>query len=1468
MESKFEKETRTGRVRSQGERLTIGYLVPAVRASPPQWLGILDAAQKRGVNLICFEGGSLVDHSGFQSQASVLYDLVSAESIDGVISWASLIGTRAEADDIRAFHDRYRPLPMVTLGVTLGEIPSLFTDSYSGMYEAVVHLIEVHGHRRLAFIQGPEDSFYAQERYRAYTDALESHGLSLDPNLVTSPSQSWDPSDGRQAMCLLLDERGLRPQVDLEAVVAANDHLLLGALEVLRERGIRVPGDVAAIGFDDIAQGRVSTPPFTSVASPFYKVGGQAVETLLALIGGAQVQQKEVMPTRLVIRQSCGCQPLAVTQIPVDPLEMTGEKPESTLTAWRQDILAAMLQTMGESLDVTMVLAGQLLDGFSAEINGAQGAFLLALDEALRQVMAAGGDVTAWQGAISALRRHWIPHLDGKALLQAEDLWQQARVAIGETAQRVQAYRQLQAEQQARLLHEIGAALITAFDVEELMNIVAERLPNLGIPSCYISLYEDPKAPAGWSRLVLAYNEKGRIELEPGGQRFPSRQLTPESLMPQGRRYTMMAEPLYFHHGHIGLALFEVGPREGRIYETLRVQLSSALEGTLLLQKHRQTEEALRASEERFALAERGANYGLYDWKIQNDSLYWSPRLKELLGYAADELDVDFNTFVLHLHPDDRERVEAALEAHLKDRVPYDVEERLRTKSGEYRWFNARGQALWDEDGNPVRMTGHITDITARKRAEEALEKSEERFRKQFEEALDAIFVADAETGIVIDCNRAACELVGREKSELVGQHQQSLHPPEENGEEFSRTFKQHLKEKEGQVLETQVITKKGEIKEVAIKANLFELRGQQVIQGIFRDITKRKQAEEEFQRAQTELQRQNARLETLYHVGQMVNSTLDTHAILDKLTDEAMRVTRATHGQVLVVRQQEGCFERRSQRGFSPAEVERAQSAPLPLDQGINARAYLTHQAVRVDDVRAEPGYFPLIPTTRSELAVPIIRDGEVLGNLDLQSPEVDAFRDVDLGYLNALTDQVAVALSNAELYAETRRRLKEQTALREASAVISSALDLPTVLSHIAEQMAQAVDATSAYISSYTFDAGVILSTVLAEHIGSQACDRERVPDLGTTYVEDNLESVQTLQAGRPSVVHWDDPNLPEFEKGHMEQYGAQTILYVPLQVKGQLIGFAELWESRRRREFTSEEIALCQGIAQQAAIAIENARLFEQARQEIAERKRAEKTLQMYAAKLERSNRELEEFAYVASHDLQEPLRKVKAFGDRLKAKYADVFDERGLDYLERMQSAAVRMQDLINALLTYSRVTTKAQPFVPVDLAQTVQDVLSDLEVRIEQVGGKVIVDRLPTIDGDPTQMRQLLQNLISNALKFHRPDEPPVVKIHGQLLNGQGQRSTEGSSSGGQCQITVLDNGIGFDEQYQDRIFQVFQRLHNRTEYEGTGIGLAICRKIVERHGGSITAQSTPDQGATFIVTLPIHHHQEAKANDD
>ena len=246
-----------------------------------------------------------------------------------------------------------------------------------------------------------------------------------------------------------------------------------------------------------------------------------------------------------------------------------------------------------------------------------------------------------------------------------------------------------------------------------------------------------------------------------------------------------------------------------------------------------------------------------------------------------------------------------------------------------------------------------------------------------------------------------------------------------------------------------------------------------------------------------------------------------------------------------------------------------------------------------------------------------------------------------------------------------------------------------------------------------------------------------------------------------------------------------------------------------------------------------------------EDITQRRYTEWRLAEQHRELQRSNEALDEFASVASHDLQEPVRKIISFGDMLNTSAGPGLAPSDQERLKRMLNAAARMRTLINDLLLYSQISTRVQPLVRTDLTRIAREVLADLETTIAESGGRVEIGELGAIDADPLQMRQLLQNLIGNALKYRREGVPPVVQLESELHGGR------------ECVLTVSDNGIGFSENHISKIFRMFVRLHGRGKYEGSGIGLAICRKIVERHNGTISATSTAGQGATFTVTLPV-----------
>ncbi|MEJ0032707.1 MAG: CHASE3 domain-containing protein [Bacteroidota bacterium] len=259
------------------------------------------------------------------------------------------------------------------------------------------------------------------------------------------------------------------------------------------------------------------------------------------------------------------------------------------------------------------------------------------------------------------------------------------------------------------------------------------------------------------------------------------------------------------------------------------------------------------------------------------------------------------------------------------------------------------------------------------------------------------------------------------------------------------------------------------------------------------------------------------------------------------------------------------------------------------------------------------------------------------------------------------------------------------------------------------------------------------------------------------------------------------------------------------------------------------------------------------------DLTEQKVYESQLQQFTAELQRSNQDLEQFAYVASHDLQEPLRKIRAFGDRLTAKYQSILEEQGSDYVSRMQSAAARMQVLIEELLSFSRVSRPGMLTENLDVNEIIGEIKDDLETQVRREKATLTIGKLPSVRGERSQIKRLLQNLISNSVKFHKADTGSRVEITGTIVRGADVQNEFNIQLPKlkYARIEVKDDGIGFDEKYLEKIFTIFQRLHGRTEYEGTGIGLAICRKIVANHGGFITARSEENKGSVFIVILPI-----------
>jgi len=728
------------------KRPTIGYLTSSLSDDNVQasWFGAEDATLRQGCNLICFVGGLVRDPRGFQAQNNVLYDLVNAEILDGLVSRASLIGTYLNRDELVRFHRRYSSLPMVSVGTELEGVPYVFVDGYQGMYAMVTHLIQVHGYRRLAFIRGPEHAVPSRRRYNAYLDALKEHGIPVDEELITPPGL-LEKSAGVEAVRLLLDERRLQPRVNLDAIIAAQDQIALGAIEELQARGIRIPQDVAVTGYTDIKEGRVTAPALTSVAVPYQEQEWQAIEILLAQLRGESVPEKTALLPRLVVRQSCGClDPMLVGAAVEMPRQPEANIPfHVAFAAQREQIIADVAQTVkAYSANLETGWVPRLIDSFITDWNGkSSGAFLSVLDESLRAELAAGKDVAGWQAAISTLRRHAISCIGPGDLLRAENLWGQARVLIGQAAQRAQALQTILVEQQVEALRQVSSVLASTLRIPELTDALARELPRLGIPSVYLSLYENPLEPAKWSRLILAYNETGRIALEPEGQRFPSRQLVPQGMLPQGRRYSFVVEPLYFQKQQLGFILFEVGPRDGALYESLRGQISSALQGNLLMQQVQERSAELARQQYILDTFMENVPDRIYFKDLEGRITKANKAHAARLGLSDPSEEIgktDFDFF----SPEQAQAKYEQEQQIIRTGQPISLEEKNVRPNGQVDWSLTTKMPLRDERGNIIGTFGisrDITDVILSREAAMTARDEAEKARREAEAANQAL---------------------------------------------------------------------------------------------------------------------------------------------------------------------------------------------------------------------------------------------------------------------------------------------------------------------------------------------------------------------------------------------------------------------------------------------------------------------------------------------------------------------------------------------------------------------------------------------------------------------------------------------------------------------------------------------------------------------------------------------------------
>ncbi|HEV2426451.1 MAG TPA: PAS domain S-box protein [Terriglobia bacterium] len=746
--------------------------------------------------------------------------------------------------------------------------------------------------------------------------------------------------------------------------------------------------------------------------------------------------------------------------------------------------------------------------------------------------------------------------------------------------------------------------------------------------------------------------------------------------------------------------------------------------------ERKRAEEALRRSEAELKDAQRVAQVGSWSWSLETGAITWSDELYRIAGLDPSQPPPSYEEFSRFYSPESWQRLRQAVQETIRTGDPYELEvERVRP-DGDTCWVQVRGTPVRNGDGRVVALHGTSQDITERKRHEEALRQSEERFSKAFRLSPAAVSISTLREGRYLDINESCTRILGYTREELVGRRAPDMiwERPEDRV-----AFVERLREQKFvREMEARLRTKLGETRDVLLSAELIQIGGEECILIITDDVTERKRSEETLR--QLSLQKQ---------------------LILSSAGEGIFGLN--LQGRVMFI---------------NPAGARMLGWEPLEL-------------IGRIQHERVHHSHADGTPYAQEECPIyAAFRDGEVR-RLDTEVFWRKDGTSFPVEYISTPIREGGQVVGAVVTFRDITERQKAEEALRSSEVrfrrVFSSA-PLPMWLWDT--DTWRFLEVNESATAHYGYSREEFLAMQVTDILPPQEAERMKSDYQRRTDGRYLVETRQRVKDGS----------------------------FIDVHLTSELVELG----GRRVRLVVAEDIS---------------------------ERKRAEEALHQRTMELERSNADLEQFAYVASHDLQEPLRMVASFTQLLADRYGTQLDDEAREFIGFALEGATRMQALIGGLLSFARVKTRAKELQPMDCQAAFQRTLGSFRVTLQETGAEVSAEGLPTVLADQSQIEQLFQNLIGNALKF-RSQDTPRIRISAQR-------------NGKEWIFSVSDNGIGIDPRYRERIFAIFQRLHSRNEYPGTGIGLAICKKIVERHGGRIWVESEAGHGATFHFTLPI-----------
>jgi DNA-binding LacI/PurR family transcriptional regulator len=546
--------------------------------------GVMRAAEPTNVQLVCVAGGVVgdpaVDH---RSQRNFLFDLLDARQFEGVIALSGSLGNQLGVAGLTGFLQRFRGRPLVNLGIEVPGMHSISVDGATGMRDVVLHLIKVHNHRRIAFIRGPTTSLEAEQRYAAYRAALDESGIAFDPRLVLQGS--WLPESGSLAVRELFDDRGMRVEA-VSAIAAANDYMALGALAVLAERGVAVPGDIALTGFDDLDITRIAVPPLTTVRQPTEALGRDGLRRLVSLMNGGEEPLSSELVAQIVERRSCGCAKIDAQQ---SAYRSAGRARsfESAIIERRTLICAELARVAhGAMFGVGSGWEQRLLAAVLNDLTG-QGtsALLAAIDQIVLKLQRAGGQLSVCQSVLTLLRREILDCAsgDGEVVARAEDLFYAARELLAESLVRSEISKKTEMLSQLREFSQASALLLGDASLPQLREQFELRFRALGIPAFALGVFKEPGKVSEECLCLAAYSSARRFRIP---ETFRASELGPTDLFAQDSG-ALLVQPLVFDGQPMGIVTVMLSTLEITIFEQLREVLGAGLRGFNLAQSAR-----------------------------------------------------------------------------------------------------------------------------------------------------------------------------------------------------------------------------------------------------------------------------------------------------------------------------------------------------------------------------------------------------------------------------------------------------------------------------------------------------------------------------------------------------------------------------------------------------------------------------------------------------------------------------------------------------------------------------------------------------------------------------------------------------------------------------------------------------------------------------------------------------------------